>query len=711
PSPAAGGRGPVGGGSVVADGGGSAFRGFAEGPAAVDLRELALLPAPSAPPRDPVGRPESPIPEELAEELRAHARTLPPSRDVRAPGESSTFGPAPAAASVLGGFEGPAFGDAGSSLVPPDPELAAGPEHLLAVFNAGFTIYDKSGAVLSGPTGLASLFSTTPGCDGSPFDPNALYDEEADRFVIGADGGGSSYCLAASAGPDPTGVWHTYAFATDFPSHPSGPFFFDYPHAGVGREAIYMGANLFSGGFFEGRVWAVDKTAVYAGAASPAVITHSTGSRSTPQPANLHGFAQGTWPAAGPHYLLTDDSAFSGARLGVWSWADPFGADDLVLVGEVDLAPATGAAGFPLPAPQSGAVANLDANDWRVQDAEYRNGELWTTQTVSCNPGGGTVDCIRWARIDPATPAVLDAGLLGSDGVYRIFGDLAANHCGDLAVGYTTTGPALFPSVAVAGRRIGDAPGSLGPETELRGGDRAYSSFDASPLRWGDYTGLTPDPDGLGLWYLGEYSRDLVGEAANWGSWIGSLVIPGCPLLAAAPEAVDFGGWPEGGLSPPHEVVLANAGDAALALSGMTLSDPSRFFLDTAGGAEPCHSTMPTIPAGQQCTVTVSFGPDATSSFDATLTIDSLLEANQRVLPLSGQGVACAHPAVVEVTNAAEQNGFQEEFACLRLEVGPYLLGPSGRLELTSGVEVVLRNEATVRGEMLVTIDPLQTLP
>ena len=213
--------------------------------------------------------------------------------------------------------------------VPPDSELAAGPNHIIAVVNVAFEIYDKSGNVLAGPFTFSSFFSGTPGCTNTGvFDPNVLYDEEHDRFILGIDGNGDDYCVAATTGPDPTGSWNRYGFATDI-----GGTLFDYPHAGVGLDAIYVGANMFLGGFIEGRVWAIDKFALYDGSAL-SVVTHSIGSESTPQPMNLHGFAQGTWPAGGPHYIITDDQ-FDGATYGVWSWNDPFGADILMDTGTV----------------------------------------------------------------------------------------------------------------------------------------------------------------------------------------------------------------------------------------------------------------------------------------------------------------------------------------------------------------------------------------
>ena len=65
----------------------------------------------------------------------------------------------------------------------------------------------------------------TPGCSaftlqfgaqrGAVFDPDVVYDEAEDRFVICIDGNGDSFCVAASQTGDPTAAWYCYGFPTD----------------------------------------------------------------------------------------------------------------------------------------------------------------------------------------------------------------------------------------------------------------------------------------------------------------------------------------------------------------------------------------------------------------------------------------------------------------------------------------------------------------
>ena len=74
-----------------------------------------------------------------------------------------------------------------------------------------------------------------------------------------------------------------------------------------------MGANMFSGSFVDSRVWALDKAAMYTGAAAAFLMQNLGSTQDTPQPMNLHGWAQGTWPTDLKHYIITE-TGFNGAN-------------------------------------------------------------------------------------------------------------------------------------------------------------------------------------------------------------------------------------------------------------------------------------------------------------------------------------------------------------------------------------------------------------
>ena len=471
-----------------------------------------------------------------------------------------------------------------SATVPPDPDIAAGPNHLIVVVNTAFEVFDKSGNSLTGPIQFATFFdptqggsnpgagTPTPGCTaftfqaglqrGAVFDPDVVYDAAANRFVIGVDGNGTDYCVAATQTGDPTGAWNRFGFPTDV----NGAFF-DFPHMGVGENEIIMGSNQFGGTLpfgFEGRVFAMKKADLYTGTplnimtrpVKPASLPVNVKLDGTPQPAQS--------PTGAANYIMTE--FFDGRVHSVYSWVDPFGANVFDIVGDVDLAmasgvPCEGFSCFPISWPQKGSVEILAGNDFRGQETKVSNGYLWTTQTISCNPGKGTRNCVRWAQIDPAavvpapdqtafplaagTNGVIQAGVIGSDWDYRSFPSIAANTCNDMAVGYSyskapgNSGGTWYPSLFVAGRSASDPLGRVGGESLLKKGTAAYVSFQdnggVDSVRWGDYSGMALDPDGKTFWYAGEYAAGkpsisvVSGNVlANWGTFVGAFTIRGC---------------------------------------------------------------------------------------------------------------------------------------------------------------------------------------
>jgi len=534
-------------------------------PVVVDLGQIAGQPHPTdlASGEDLEVGEHGRVDDETLAALQERARHLPVSDRVQDAREAQGEAPDP-----LGSFVALDNSQCcgGGSVTPPDPSLAAGPNHLIAMINLAFGIYDKTGTLLTGPTTTDSFFGPAGGGCLDTFDPTTVYDEEADRFVMVVDGNGTDFCIAVSQTPDPTGSWNIYRV----PAQPVGGEFHDYPHTGVGDSYVVVGGNQFGGsvpGGFEGRVWALDKAVMYAGGALTPV-TASTGDEGTPQPLNLHGAGQGTWPALGAtHYFATDP--YNGCTLNIWRWNVP---SPPTIVASFDLCAATGvASGQPVPAPQSGG-SSINANDFRMRGFEYRNGHGWLADAISCNPGGGTVDCIRWSEVDlvPATPTLAQAGVYASAAEYRIYPDLAVNACDDMAIGYSKTSSSTFPGIFYTGRESGDPAGTLQAEAMLKAGEVTFTSFDAPPYRWGDYTEMTIDPDGTTFWYLGEYSKNIA-TSSKWGTYVGAFEYPGCvpagPSCPAGTNAAtvyeqDFeagaGGWTHSGTGDTWTLSGAN---------------------------------------------------------------------------------------------------------------------------------------------------------
>ncbi|HEX6853246.1 MAG TPA: hypothetical protein VF139_17755 [Candidatus Polarisedimenticolaceae bacterium] len=552
----------------------------------VDLRRLA-------PPEETVAKPKGKKPESDTgydhhsgltwseyRWVKAQAQDAPETRDGQEAVASSSR--APGAGGV--GFDAIV---SNQTYTPPDPILAAGPGHLVAVVNSRYQVWDKTGTPLSTPIPLEQFFNGVPHCAGL-FDPYVDYDEASNRFVMGAmsletGAGTNSYlCVAASATNDPTGTWNRISFRADVVDPLT---WIDYPHMGIGLDAIYIAGNMFldGGGLDSVRAFAVDKAALYAGTAVGVAEAGLGSMFFTAQPAKLHGYASGGWPAPGtPHHLIAHDG---GGNSRIWRWSDPF-ASPPVIYGTLTEAYVGSA---PPSAAELGAgVAGLnDTGTGRWLDAEVRAGKLWATRNTACNFGGGNAEsCIDWVEIDVSgtAPVLLQqqsGGAYGSTGDFRYYPDLSIDRNGNVAIGYTKSSAATYTQVWVTGREFGDPPGTLQPEVLQRAGLGNYNDgggCGGSCDRWGDYTGMTVDPDGCTFWYLGQYSD---GGYYNWGTRIGNFRFASCSTDSLV--QVDKGTYT---CDDTIEVTVTDT----VAIDAATVADRTT-VATTAGDAE-------TIPAG-----------------------------------------------------------------------------------------------------------------
>ena len=406
----------------------------------------------------------------------------------------------------------------GGTSVPPDSDMAAGVNHIIAVENSSFEIYDKTGTVVVAATLFDNLFSDIAECSGT-FDPTVMFDSETDHFVMAVETG-AYFCLAVTQTDDPTAGWYLYAFDARY----YGDEFFDYPHIGIGDHAIFMGANMFGGSVpngFEGRIYVMDKNAAYAGFAM-LWRSYSTGyDGSTPQPLNLTGFKQGTVPQPfNTHYFISD--YYDGSTAWLWAWPDALGTGTPSVVQTYSLM----AGGFPVASAQKGSSDKISANDWRFRGFEYRNGYGWTTDTISMTPDSTVVDVLRFISIDlsgaPYTLTTQQA--LAFNSTNMLFPDLAVDHCGNVIVGFEASDANIYPKVMYSGWNSAGA-GSVVFDTTgtIKLGETSYTSFDTPPFRWGDYSGMAIDPDGKTFWYMGEYAKNISGYSANYGNYIAKM--------------------------------------------------------------------------------------------------------------------------------------------------------------------------------------------
>jgi hypothetical protein len=483
-----------------------------------------------------------------------HPLHAPPELPVYDPVQQTIMGALAMPAPLLT-FEGMNQAEGCGGCIPPDPNGAVGPSHYVEMVNSSYSVYDKTGTRLVGPVHINQLWVDLPGqCNtDNDGDPIVIYDHLADRFVLtqfAVNGGNGPFaqCIAVSTSPDPTGSYYVYEF--------DQPVFNDYPHFGVWPDAYYMTVNQFGGTgttFSGAGAYAYERDKILHG--QPArVVFFDLGPVNSSFFGMLPSHLDGQPPPVGsPNYFAEVDSQINSPSLGadalrIWKfhvdWSNTanstFGLSGQPnsVVPVATWTPAQCIQGQGTCVPQLGSPYQVDAiGDRLMFRAAYRNFGDHEALVINHSAVADARIGVRWyeVRSPGSTPVIYQQSTFAPvDTLYRWMGSIAMDHFGDIALAYSTSSSASFPSLAYAGRLAGDPINQLAQgETQMFAGAGSENvAFYVPPLgRWGDYTDLTVDPtDGCTFWYVNEYfgSEGTTDPGAPWRTRIGSFKFSTC---------------------------------------------------------------------------------------------------------------------------------------------------------------------------------------
>jgi hypothetical protein len=597
----------------------------------------------------------------------------------------------------MANFEGQSANDSGCGCIPPDPNGAVGPTQYVQMVNSSFSVYDKAGTRLSGPTQINALFQTLPATSrcfiDNSGDPVVVYDQLADRWVLsqfavgGGNGPTSSECVAVSKSGDATGQYFIYDFDL---TNSNGKLFEDYPHFGLWPDAYYMSTHEFtflnatpSGAYQGAAAWALERAQMLAG--QPARLVYfrlGAGDPTATQmafggqlPSNLDGF---TLPPAGsPNYFVEVDTAADnnpdapGSLLRIWKfhvdWSNPLNSTFGDSLNNPNTR--TTVADFARPncmndaagcVPQLGDSFQLDPIGDRLMFRNaYRNfgnhESLVLNHTVVSNATTGQMGP-RWyeVRNPGGTPTIFQQSTFvptsQTDLLYRWMSSVAMDSAGDMAIGYSTSSQINFPSIAYAGRLAGDTPSTLGQgETQLfaGGGPQHGQLFAPQFGRWGDYTAMQIDPaDDCTFWYTDEYYAAADAPIGIWHTRVGSFKFPSC-----TPR--------------PTGILLGTVTDSAT-------TNPIAGASVTAGG----------YTALTNGTGFYQFSPLAPGTYTATASATGYFSSSPTTVTLTNGGVTTQNFALTR--NPAQPTPTPAPPTVLETVNPPVLVGPSGTTTNTS---------------------------
>lgn len=385
-------------------------------------------------------------------------------------------------------FPGPVDG----RYVPPDCNMAVGPNHVVVVINSTIAFYAKNGTKTFQSTLDGSGFFSGTAQTGFVFDPKCFFDPISNRFfVIALDldeaSSVSNALIAVSDDSNPNGAWFKYRVNAVL-SNGGSSYWLDYPGYGFNKDAIVVTGNMFgfSGGYFGVQALVIQKTPLLSGGAVQvsSLLDPGTG---TLQPTRTTD--------------LTNDKIWGvatggGNAMRFYAITNP---GTTPVLKEIDVA--VPAYTKPQGPAQSGSN-QIDALDGRTMTAHFRNGQVVAAHTESIN---GTLGC-RWYDFNvnnwPASgaPTLKQSGDITGANVGMHMPAININTFEDISVIYTRSSSSIAADICISSRFKTDPLGQLSAPTKLVGSQSAsYTSF-----RWGDYFGNEIDPtDDTTFWGFG----------------------------------------------------------------------------------------------------------------------------------------------------------------------------------------------------------------
>ncbi len=520
---------------------------------------------------------------------------------------------------------------------PPDNTGAVGPNDYVQIVNGGgVRIFAKDGTPRGPAFKLSTLFAPLGGVPASTDngDGLVLYDRIADRWVLSQFAFTSTSTppfhqpIAVSKTGDPTGEYWAYDFITpgdDFP---------DYGKIGAWSDGYYFTDRQFTGGVtYNGfGVFAFDRAKMLIGDSTASYVYFNAGpnlseSSSGMIPTDYNGLTPP--PAGAPNVfsVFLDDSFDSEDALRLFDFHADFAVpanstfierpeSPLPVAAFDSRSPGTftgSRAEIEEPAPAT-SVDYLNAiGDRLMLRLQYFNRggteTLTTVQTVNAGiiPPPGRAPTVaeyiagtRWYILEKTSPggdwSVQDQGTYSPDTTERWMGSSVVDNAGNLAVGYSTSSSSVFPSIAYAGRLLGDPPGMLseGEETMFAGTGVQLGTSN----RWGDYTAMCLDPsDDATFWYTNQYYN--TNATFDWKTKIGAFKFAGTSApaqgtLKGTITACDTG-------APIQDALVQVTGGPSTGFSSATKADGT-YSMNLSPGSyratiiDPAHNCKPIGP-------------------------------------------------------------------------------------------------------------------
>ncbi len=396
---------------------------------------------------------------------------------------------------------------------PTDPSIAVGPNHVIAVWNTGYRIFDKEGNPLTIELSPNNIFSPNSCCD-----LTISYDNAADRWVMSILYSSDGHVeVAVSRGSDPVNDgWSVYSYAG----------INDYQKVSVWSDGYYMTANVNQrSAHLKNSVFALDRRAMLAGEETAKVVAFPlpgivADNFYSPQALNV---STENIPAAGnaPIVYFQDDAfeKIDQDHLKIWTIDVDFETPENSTISqptELSTTPFNsvfdGGAFSNLAQPNGGTSIDV-LQSTVMNQAQFRKFPTHNSAVFSFAVDvDGTVNKlagIRWYELrqtaDGAPWNIYQEGTYTApDGKHAWNGSMMMDAEGNIALGYSGMGGDNqdFVGSYYTGRLASSDLGTMAIRETLIGEGKA----NIPDIRYGDYAKMDIDPkDDVSFWHVNEY--------------------------------------------------------------------------------------------------------------------------------------------------------------------------------------------------------------
>ena len=583
------------------------------------------------------------------------------------------------------------FETTSNTATPSDPTGEIGRDYYFASWNSSFRFFNIDGTTASPPSSLSTLF----GNDESG-DPIAMYDSEADRYII-TSMGGSGLNFAISQTNDPIlGGWHVYnasSFGTDgqFP---------DYPKYSIWSDGYYCTTNTSANNLYvleRDKIIDGDPTASIQGFNAPQMITSGFAS------AQVLDITNDDHPAAGNATMVyLQDDAWNQVltdHLKIWTinidWENP---NNSSMSTPYQLPTSSFTSVF-----DGGSFANLTQSSGPdidamqatlMNQAQFRKFPTHNSAVfnfvVDVLSGSDEQAAVRWYELRQdadGEPWVIyqEGTYTAPDGRHAFGASMAMDIQGNIGMGYTSMSETAPITLRYTGRYANDPSGQMTIEENLIGQSNATNPN----TRYADYAHMSVDPSNdKTFWFISEYfkpgRRDLVGTfqiAANYANDIGvvSVDTPVSGLLSNS-ESVTVSIFNYG------EDAVSNFDVSYQLDSGTVITETYSGTVESTETVQHTFSTTADLSTVGQTYVIYSYtslsGDEDSSNDGVTEDIQHLnpndLGVTEILSPVSGTNLSANELVTIEITNfgGAEQSNFEVSYELNGEQVTETVDGP-----------------------------------